>query len=120
VQSGADLSPEECVEAFCAYQRDLEQLRRNLAPALERYGRGEGREIDYEQLKAEVRQRLADEGITDASAAESHARRKELERLRAEIQPAIECFRHGEGEELDFDQLEADVIQRLAEKGIVD
>lgn len=56
----------------------------------------------------------------EASVEEFRAYQRELQRFQAEIQPAIERFHRGEGEEIDFDKLEKEVVQRLAEKGIVD
>jgi hypothetical protein len=60
-----ELSPEESVRAFRAYQRELERCREEIRPALERSLRGESQPLDVEELKARVTQRLAEEGITD-------------------------------------------------------
>jgi hypothetical protein len=67
IQEGSvDLSPEESVEAFRAYQRDLDQLRTELQPALDRFDRGEPAiPFDAEDVKRRGRERLAREGITD-------------------------------------------------------
>jgi len=62
---GADLSPEESVQAFRAYQRDLKRLQGEVRPALERSLRGESESLDVDDLKARVTKRLADQGITD-------------------------------------------------------
>ena len=62
---GSDRSPEESVEAFRAYQRDLKRLQGEVRPALERSLRGESEPLDVEDLKARVTKRLADQGITD-------------------------------------------------------
>ena len=59
------LSVEQSVEAFRAYQRELQTLRQDLAPALEESARGNSAPLDIEQLKAEVREALAEKGITD-------------------------------------------------------
>jgi len=59
------LSPEASVEAFRAYQRDLERCRDEIRPALERSVRGESEPLDIEALKVRVTERLADKGITD-------------------------------------------------------
>jgi len=69
IQEGlVDLSPEECVEAFRAYQNDLERLKKELQPALDRADRGEpGLPFDAEDVKRRGRDRLAREGITDHS-----------------------------------------------------
>jgi hypothetical protein len=60
-----DLTVEESVAAFRAYQADLERLRKDIQPAVQRHRRGEGRELDYEAIKDEVTARLAERGITD-------------------------------------------------------
>ena len=59
-----ELSPEESVEAFRAYQRDLERLRHDLEPAIGRFERGEPAiPLDIEDVKRRGRERLAREGI---------------------------------------------------------
>lgn len=59
-----DLSPEESVEAFRAYQRDLERCRDDLQPAVDRFQRGEpAAPLDIEDVKRRGRERLAREGI---------------------------------------------------------
>jgi hypothetical protein len=67
IQEGSiDLSPEESVEAFRAYQRDLDSLRKELQPALDRFERGEtASPLNSEDVKRRGRERLAREGITD-------------------------------------------------------
>ena len=60
-----DFSVDQSVEAFHAYQRELEQLREELAPALERSLRGDTKEFDPDALKASVAQELAEKGITE-------------------------------------------------------
>jgi hypothetical protein len=61
-----DLSPEECVEAFRAYQRDLDRIKEDLQPGLERIDRGEpGIPFDADDVKRRGRERLARDGITD-------------------------------------------------------
>ena len=59
------LTLEESVEAFRAHQRDLERLKEDIRPAVERFKRGghEGRELDYKKVEGDVTQRLAAEGI---------------------------------------------------------
>lgn len=59
------LSPEQSVEAFRAYQRDLERCREDIRPALERSVRGQSEPLDIEELKERVTKRLAAKGITD-------------------------------------------------------
>ncbi len=59
-ERSVDVSPEECVEAFRAYQRDLERLKKDLQPGLERLDRGEpGLPFDAEDVKRRGRERLA-------------------------------------------------------------
>jgi hypothetical protein len=59
-----DLSPEESVEAFRAYQRELERLRNDLKPAIDRLERGEpGLPLNIDDVKRRGRERLAREGI---------------------------------------------------------
>lgn len=59
------LSLDECLAEFRARQAELAQLKQAIRPAIERFHRGEGREIDFEQLKQDVTDRLAREGIRD-------------------------------------------------------
>jgi hypothetical protein len=65
IQGGSvDLSPEESVEAFRAYKRDLERLQDDLRPAIDRLERGEPAiPVDIEDVKRRGRARLAREGI---------------------------------------------------------
>ena len=60
-----ELSPEDSVRAFRAHQRESGRLRKEIHPAVERFKRGEGRELDYEAVKEEVTRRLAEKGITE-------------------------------------------------------
>ncbi len=61
-----DLSPEESVQAFRAYQRDLERLRNELKPAIDRFERGEPAiSLDIEDVKRRGRERLARQGIRE-------------------------------------------------------
>jgi hypothetical protein len=64
--SSMDLSPEECVQAFRAYQRDLDRLKKHLQPSIDRSDRGEAAvPFDVDDVKRRGRERLAREGITD-------------------------------------------------------
>jgi hypothetical protein len=67
IQEGSvDLSPEDCVEAFRSYQRDLDRLKREIGPGIDRIERGEpGVPFDSADVKRRGRERLAREGITD-------------------------------------------------------
>jgi hypothetical protein len=52
------------VEAFRAYQRDLERFRNDIQPAIDRFERGEPAiPLDIEDVKRRGRERLAREGI---------------------------------------------------------
>jgi hypothetical protein len=64
-QGFAELSPEQSVEEFRAYQRDLERLKEELGPAIEQIRQGQASEIDIEEFIAEGRERLAEKGVTD-------------------------------------------------------
>jgi hypothetical protein len=60
-------------------------------------------------------------GVTPEEAVEDfRSYQAELERCRREIEPALQRSQRGETRPFDVEQFEAGVIQRLAEKGIVD
>jgi hypothetical protein len=60
-------------------------------------------------------------GVTPEEAVdEFRSYQAELERCRREIEPALQRSLRGESRPLDMKQIETRVIQRLAEKGIVD
>ena len=58
------LTPQQSLERFTAYRRDVEKLQEFLRPAIEEYERGEYGPIDWDRLKSQVRDRLAAEGVT--------------------------------------------------------
>ncbi len=63
---GKGLSPEESLNAFRAYQRDLARLQEGIQPAVERFHRGQGgHELDYDAIRQNVTQRLTEKDITD-------------------------------------------------------
>ena len=62
---GKDLSPEESLQAFRSYQRELAGLRKAIGPSLQRSLRGESKPFDGEKIKRRVTEKLAKEGITD-------------------------------------------------------
>jgi hypothetical protein len=65
-EGSVNLSPEESVEAFRAYQRDLERLRKELQPALDRFDRREpAKPFDAEDVKRRGRERLARHGTIE-------------------------------------------------------
>ncbi len=66
LKNGASkMTVEESVQAFREYQRELEQLREEVLPALERSLRGESTPFDIEDIKVRGRERLAKKGIAD-------------------------------------------------------
>ena len=58
-------SVEESVHEFRAYQRELERLREEIRPALERSLRGESKPFDPEELKGRITPDLAEHGILE-------------------------------------------------------
>ena len=63
--NGSYTSLEGAVEAFRAYQQELERFRRDTQPSLEESARGESSELDIDDVIARGRDRLAPKGITD-------------------------------------------------------
>ena len=59
------LPVEESLVAFREYQQELERLREEIRPALERATKGEGKELDLEDILRRGRERLAKEGVSD-------------------------------------------------------
>ena len=62
---GRNLSLDEILKAFRAYEGDLERCREAIRPALERSLRGESEPFDVEEMKTRVTNRLAEKGISD-------------------------------------------------------
>ena len=60
-----ELTVEESVEAFRAYQRDAARLRQHLAPSIEQAKRGESKPLDADAVIERVNSRLSEEGIDD-------------------------------------------------------
>lgn len=58
-------SVDDVVGEFREYLAEVERLREEIRPALERSLRGESKPIDWEELKRRGRERLAEKGITD-------------------------------------------------------
>ena len=56
---------EESLVAFREYQQELERLRDEIRPALERAAKGEGKKVDLEDILRRGRERLAKEGVSD-------------------------------------------------------
>ncbi len=66
LQNGGRLKTvDEVLGEFQEYRAEVERLREEIRPSLERSLRGESRPIDWEALKQRGRQRLAQKGITD-------------------------------------------------------
>lgn len=61
----SEMTVEESVEAFRAYQRDVARLRQRLAPSIEQARRGESKPLDAEALIERVTRRLTEKGIVD-------------------------------------------------------
>lgn len=57
------LTPQEGLDRFAAYQRDVEKLNELLRPALEQVERGEYGPLDWDRLKSRVHDRLAAAGV---------------------------------------------------------
>jgi hypothetical protein len=53
------MTPEESVEAFRSYQRELEELRARLEIGIEQADRGEAKPLDAEALKRRIRDQVA-------------------------------------------------------------
>ena len=62
---GRNLSLDEILKAFRAYEGDLERCREAIRPALQRSLRGESQPFDVEEMKTRVTNRLAEKGISD-------------------------------------------------------
>jgi|GEM_PF-3060559 len=61
----ANLSLEESLREFRAYQEEVASFRAVLQESIDEARRGEYGPLDPEQLKAEIREKLARQGITD-------------------------------------------------------
>ena len=59
------LPAEESLVAFREYQQELERLRKEIRPALERSLFGESKPFDPEDIIRRAKERLAEKGITD-------------------------------------------------------
>ena len=64
-RGASEMTVEESVEAFRAYQRDVARLRQHLAPSIEQAKRGESKPLDAETLIERVTGRLSEKGIAD-------------------------------------------------------
>ena len=59
---GRDLTPEESVQEYRAYQNEVKRLHERIQSSIDS---GEAKPLDSEALMNEVRAELAEEGITD-------------------------------------------------------
>lgn len=59
------MTPQQSVERFAAYLRDVEKLNKTLRPALEEAARGGGRTIDWDEFFREAESRLRAEGVPE-------------------------------------------------------
>ena len=64
-QGKRKMSVEESLSEFREYQKELERLREEIRPAMERSLRGESKSFNPEELKARVTRELEEKGITD-------------------------------------------------------
>ena len=55
----------QALEEYCRYQRELTDLKDKLRVAEEQSQRGQTGPFDAEETKRQVRERLAEQGITD-------------------------------------------------------
>jgi hypothetical protein len=60
---GGDVTLDQAVEQFRAYQRERDRCREAIQPALDRTRRGETPLLNMDAIKAEVADRLAKRGI---------------------------------------------------------
>ena len=59
------ISLEQALQAFRAYQRDLQQFKHDTRQALEESARGESSPLDIDDVLERGKQRLAQKGISD-------------------------------------------------------
>ncbi|REJ87498.1 MAG: hypothetical protein DWQ34_24805 [Planctomycetota bacterium] len=62
---GREMTVEESVAEFRAYQKELARFHEGLETSLDQARRGEAKPLDAEALKNEIRRELRDEGVTD-------------------------------------------------------
>jgi hypothetical protein len=74
----------------------------------------------FHQFLGDRLQRFSPGVTLEEAVEEFRLYQAELERCREEIEPALQRSQRGETRPLDMAQIEARVIQRLAEKGIAD
>ena len=60
-----ELTPEQCVSEFRAYQEEVRQFLKQTQSSVEQAERGEARPLDVEALIERVRKRWAKQGITE-------------------------------------------------------
>ena len=62
---GSELTTEQSVQEFRAYQEELQRFVAETEPAVEHSERGVSKPLDTNAVMQRVRERLANEGITD-------------------------------------------------------
>ena len=65
LENGSCESLDQVVVRFRAYQDESTKFRKHLQKSIDQAERGEAEELDYEAVKAKIRDELAEEGITD-------------------------------------------------------
>ena len=66
LQNGSSKSTlEETLKEFRAYQNEVKELNTELQESIEQANRGEARPLDVDEIKSEIRDQLAQEGIAD-------------------------------------------------------
>jgi hypothetical protein len=66
VQNGSTkLTLEEMLKEFRAYQKETKELQAELQESIEQAKRGEAEPLDIDEIKSEIREQLAQEGIAD-------------------------------------------------------
>jgi hypothetical protein len=65
LENGSCQSLDEIVARFRAYQDEASGFRKHLKRSIDQAEGGEADELDYEALKGEIRDELAEEGVTD-------------------------------------------------------
>ena len=62
ISAAPEISPEESVREFRAYQQELKQARSELQKSHEEFTQGKAKPLDLDSLMNRVRSRMADDG----------------------------------------------------------
>ena len=65
LENGSCVSLDQVVARFRAYQDESARFRQRLQTSIDQAQRGEAEELDYEVLKTEILDELAEEGIAE-------------------------------------------------------